>query len=366
MLLISIIFINLLVIPLIVGKPIQNQVKIDSLILLPASNSIKLVDDQETVQPKKQSKIQDPIIKWENAYKTPITYKLVKNEYMPQQFSSNENLKQLRLIIRKAFSVWEQSGDIRFQEVSLDQDAEIRISFQPKNHKRNDGTDCAPFDGPMRVGYMNTLAHAFYPGRRRVDKWFDPEDISGDLHFDADENWIYHKRILDSDNSDNPDNFLTTGQNIFATAVHELGHSLGFDHLTNPNHREAIMYPSIHSKWNYEDAYLHPADIELIKEKYGDRRNFFIRNWIAFVLMFGLIFIMFLWNFLVNKNIIKNDDRWKTMAVRRNFSMNRFSFSRGRLSSKEKQNQNYRPPLPPKDDVPITVRNDGVLADSAH
>ena len=73
MLLISIIFINLLVIPHIVGKPIQNEVKIDSLILLPASNSIKLVDDQETFQPKKQSKIQDPIIKWENAYKTPIT-----------------------------------------------------------------------------------------------------------------------------------------------------------------------------------------------------------------------------------------------------------------------------------------------------
>lgn len=254
----------------------------------------------------KMLKVQDLDAKWDDAYKYPLTYKLIENEHMPEQFSRKNNLAQLRVIIRKAFQVWEQSGDFRFIEVSNEQDAEIMVSFQPTVHNRPDGSPCDSFGA-------NTLAHAFYPGRRHTDKYaHNPTDVSGDLHFDAERNWIY------ASPEDVPDNkYFRNGMNIFAVAVHELGHSLGFGHLEGEENREAIMYPSINHKWSTEDAYLSPMDIDLIRSKYGERRNFFLRNWIAFVMMFALLLSMVLYEILRKKEIIATNENWKSLAHRR-------------------------------------------------
>jgi predicted Zn-dependent protease len=68
--------------------------------------------------------------------------------------------------------------------------------------------DSSPFDGPGRV-----LAHGFYP---------PPNNglLAGDIHFDEGETW--NKLFLQ------------------AVALHEIGHSLGFQHSTDTG---AVMYP---------------------------------------------------------------------------------------------------------------------------
>uniref|UniRef100_A0A1B0ADA0 Peptidase metallopeptidase domain-containing protein n=1 Tax=Glossina pallidipes TaxID=7398 RepID=A0A1B0ADA0_GLOPL len=77
---------------------------------------------------------------------------------------------QVRLILRKALSVWERSSKLTFREVYSDQ-ADIQVLFARRDHG-----DGYKFDGPGQI-----LAHAFYPGVGR----------GGDAHFDDDENWSF-------------------------------------------------------------------------------------------------------------------------------------------------------------------------------
>ena len=72
---------------------------------------------------------------------------------------------------------------------------------------------------------------------------------TGDLHFDADENWTLKSY---------------TGVNLLQTAVHELGHSLGLDHSRV---RGSIMFPSY---GGYQpNLKLHEDDIRGVQALYG-------------------------------------------------------------------------------------------------
>lgn len=76
-----------------------------------------------------------------------------------------------------ALKAWSDVTPLEFQKISQDRisEADMEVSFTRTNH--NDGY---PFDG--RGG---TLAHAFFPGESR---------ISGDTHFDDEEEWGYGGR----------------------------------------------------------------------------------------------------------------------------------------------------------------------------
>lgn len=77
-------------------------------------------------------------------------------------------------------------------------------------------------------GNGGVLAHAFrpakdnrtHPANRHTDPHYDKnDDLAGDLHFDMNENWIFHQPSEEEKNAGK--------KYIFTTAVHELGHSIG-------------------------------------------------------------------------------------------------------------------------------------------
>ncbi|KAL4091773.1 hypothetical protein QTP88_026412 [Uroleucon formosanum] len=109
--------------------------------------------------------------------------------------------------IKRAFTKWSRYSQITFSEV-YNANADILITFGVSNHG-----DQFPFDGPG-----NVLAHAFYPMELGL--------LGGDIHFDDSEDWTF-------DNSYN-------GVNFYSVAIHEMGHSLGLGHSSEPN---SIMNP---------------------------------------------------------------------------------------------------------------------------
>ncbi|XP_062589843.1 matrix metalloproteinase-24-like [Saccostrea cucullata] len=127
-----------------------------------------------------------------------------------------------------AFNKWSAVSPLTFREVRGD--ADILIDF-----KRYDHRDGSPFDG--RSG---TLAHAFFPGK---------SGISGDTHFDDDEQWTMN---------------TPEGTNLEIVAAHEFGHALGLSHTNVP---EALMAPYYQG---YDKNYkLHKDDILGIQSLYG-------------------------------------------------------------------------------------------------
>ncbi|KAK9402467.1 stromelysin-1-like [Crotalus adamanteus] len=132
-------------------------------------------------------------------------------------------------IIEKAFKVWSQVTPLTFKKVP-DGNADIFISFHSGVHG-----DFYPFDGPGGI-----LAHAYAPGL----------GIGGDAHFDEDEFWGNG----------------VEGTNLFYTAVHEFGHSLGLFHSQDPN---AVMYP-VYKKPEANQQILSQDDIKGIQYLYVD------------------------------------------------------------------------------------------------
>ena len=84
--------------------------------------------------------------RWENAYSNPIKYKLIENEFTPESFLGTSKTRELRRAIQTALNLWEQAANLRFVEVADDSLAEIKISFQKRDH--GDGSS---FDGPQNT-----------------------------------------------------------------------------------------------------------------------------------------------------------------------------------------------------------------------
>ncbi|XP_032283610.1 matrilysin [Phoca vitulina] len=134
-------------------------------------------------------------------------------------------------LVAKALTMWSQEVPLSFRRVLVGT-ADIMISFARGAHG-----DSHPFDGPG-----NTLAHAFAPG----------PGLGGDAHFDEDERWTDGSRI---------------GVNFLTTATHELGHSLGLGHSSDP---DAVMYPTYRVR-DSKNFKLSPDDIEGIQKLYGKK-----------------------------------------------------------------------------------------------
>ncbi|XP_021104684.1 interstitial collagenase [Heterocephalus glaber] len=127
----------------------------------------------------------------------------------------------------KAFRLWSDVSPLTFTRIFWGE-ADIMISFTRGAHGDNN-----PFDGPG-----DTLAHAFGPGPR----------LGGDAHFDEDEMWS-NENIREI--------------NLYLTAAHEFGHSLGLGHSSDT---ESLMYPVYSYNGNVQ---LGQDDIDGIQKLYG-------------------------------------------------------------------------------------------------
>ncbi|XP_046605377.1 72 kDa type IV collagenase-like [Neodiprion virginianus] len=150
--------------------------------------------------------------------------------YRINNYPENLNKTDVDNEIARAFAVWSNYTDLKFAIGSGKVD--IDISF----HRGDHGSNCEPFRGTSQM-----TAHAFYPGTR----------FTGDAHFDLSRNWTIRNN---------------SGIDLFQTAVHEFGHSLGLDHS---NFQTAAMWPIIRSySPNYQ---LDNDDITGIQKIYGTK-----------------------------------------------------------------------------------------------
>lgn len=157
--------------------------------------------------------------RWNNKH---LTYKF--NSYSTKMTQSSQ-----RAAIAGALQMWADVTPLTFTRRDYGY-VDMDILFGSRYHGDQD-----PFDGPYGV-----LAHAIQPGN---------QPINGDLHFDADENWVA------SGNG---------GTSLESVAAHEFGHSLGLGHS---NDRSALMY----AYYSGHVPRLAQDDINGIQRLYGRR-----------------------------------------------------------------------------------------------
>ncbi|XP_076434785.1 matrix metalloproteinase-19-like [Babylonia areolata] len=162
-----------------------------------------------------------PGYKWK---KNDLTYKVTG---YTRQLAEN----QQQVAFRNALQKWSNVVPLNFRKVTSGT-ADMDIFFARRQHTDGPGN---AFDG--RGG---TLAHAFFPG---------DHPISGDTHFDEDEQWTIGE---------------DRGTNLEIVAAHEFGHALGLGHSNRP---DALMAPYYQG---YDPNYaLHRDDIAGIQTLYG-------------------------------------------------------------------------------------------------
>jgi hypothetical protein len=145
--------------------------------------------------------------------------------------------------IRKAFNTWSIATGALFVQTDDEASSDIRIMFARSDH------GCGyNFDG---IG--GTLGHAFYPDGGLTD-------ISGDIHFDLDEKWIAGGNQPDYDGK---------STSLFHVALHEIGHSMGLTHNSNPM---SVMFPwySTHLV-DANTPHLPIEDVAAFHELYSDQ-----------------------------------------------------------------------------------------------
>ena len=248
---------------------------------------------------------------WRNPISNPITYMFVENDLVPVSLKKDNNqtrlqtLTQINFIIDKALKLWETSNMVKFKKVSNITEAEIKISFEKENHQKSTGCRTS-FDGKYRtLDYVDRagnnvhellgtqLAHAIKPVYTR-SRWnetnFHHEMLNGDLHYDADENWYFlGEGFMPQDDDLIKQQLIEYYPNInyqeeavvelFATTVHEIGHSLGLDH----NKKDSIMNYYYLNTWDSSTNVLPEQDKYDIYMKYGSGRITFNSVWFLIV-----------------------------------------------------------------------------------
>lgn len=131
--------------------------------------------------------------------------------------------------IKKALEVWSRVTDLTFTRKHSGS-VHIDIRFEEGEHGDGD-----PFDGPG-----GTLAHAYFP------------IYGGDAHFDDGDQWTMHSM---------------RGTNLYQTAAHEFGHSLGLSHSDNFKALMAPFYRGFEA-----EVQLHQDDISAIQALYGEKK----------------------------------------------------------------------------------------------
>jgi hypothetical protein len=134
-----------------------------------------------------------------------------------------------RELVRQAFALWAAQTALTFTETSNSAAADILIGWASGDHGDGD-----PFDGPGDV-----LAHASFPNP------FDDRSVF--LHFDEDERWV---------------NSNTQNVDLLTVAAHEIGHTLGLGHSSDP---DALMFPS----YRGPHRFLGDDDIAGVQNLYG-------------------------------------------------------------------------------------------------
>ena len=132
-------------------------------------------------------------------------------------------------VVRQAFGLWASQTPLVFTETTTRSEADILIGWASGDHGDGD-----PFDGPGDV-----LAHASYPNPYNDRQVF--------LHFDDDERWV---------------NSESRNIDLLTVAAHEIGHTLGLDHSSDP---DALMYAA----YSGPHRFLSEDDIAGAQSLYG-------------------------------------------------------------------------------------------------